>query len=964
MSENTTLQKAYTVSKETIDELYNKLNGDNYTAKEIQDYYAHLMACKAEYISFFYSFICNHPKLKRKRQKTKEEMAAKMFKDTLNRLAYAADDGMMWSPFTETIEQAIGRIVSELTDEKIQQHINKKKKEREAKEKIINNPETLYELRAKANTPGIELTPKEAERLDELTALDIKEKKQRNQEKQVEMARETVRNERFSISKDKHTKTGSDIWIVKLVERVEKQEFYDIKRQMSRLGGYYSRFSRGFIFDKDPTSHLTNGDVDASVQEKEGTVPEKFRNMAKTMQKEIEEKRNDDRLTNTARRQAQDASARMEADRLERIKKIMLRIADALEEKKLIHLSEIHARTHIETLERLLYQAKIRADKENNVRWEITSEREVKKEDIHYANYPMPETHYDNLIKLISGTKGMTGTVQAARRIEKFIKQRNKDSYLINFLSVYEDVEKLMQIGKNMTQVRDVVSRINDDLADRKRIRAMGLNCIEQLRAALREYLIYRKGSEKSAEEKNTDVVRKMEQTAVLSKIEGFFPTPKTLAEELVRRADIQKGERILEPSAGKANIAAAIKERYPENELHVVEYNHSLREILTAKGYTLVGQDFLAFTDTYDKIIMNPPFERGQDIKHVQHAYNLLNDDGKLVAIMSEGPFYRSDKQSVAFRDWLEEVNGTSEKLPEAFEKAERSTGVSARLVCISKLIKESKDKQEEEVPLIEKPLAEKVKPSADNQLELEPYEITQFDYTQAARDEFYRIRSLPENDMAIVSGVSRKPMTEKQRIKFDNRLARNSCLPALDEWNNLKAKHEASVRKAVRDGVLDKDRYIFLHAETYGDYDEFKAPTSQELAAEKHKKIEERKIALKKKVQENIANMLPGGKVRHAGMGLVGEVVKVNQKSFRVKIQGSGSHDTWPKDIIDVATLPEIQETGNTTEESISVSNTSENEEMCSSTVAYAPQKIKEYNKKVKPKERISEAQLIFAI
>jgi hypothetical protein len=51
----------------------------------------------------------------------------------------------------------------------------------------------------------------------------------------------------------------------------------------------------------------------------------------------------------------------------------------------------------------------------------------------------------------------------------------------------------------------------------------------------------------------------------------------------------------------------------------------------------------------------MNPPFEKGQDIEHVRHAYDQLKPGGRVVAIMSEGPFFRSDKKATEFRDWLE---------------------------------------------------------------------------------------------------------------------------------------------------------------------------------------------------------------------------------------------------------------------------------------------------------------------
>lgn len=36
--------------------------------------------------------------------------------------------------------------------------------------------------------------------------------------------------------------------------------------------------------------------------------------------------------------------------------------------------------------------------------------------------------------------------------------------------------------------------------------------------------------------------------------------------------------------------------------------------------------------------IVMNPPFSKGQDIKHVMHARRFLRADGLLIAIVSAG--------------------------------------------------------------------------------------------------------------------------------------------------------------------------------------------------------------------------------------------------------------------------------------------------------------------------------------
>lgn len=163
-----------------------------------------------------------------------------------------------------------------------------------------------------------------------------------------------------------------------------------------------------------------------------------------------------------------------------------------------------------------------------------------------------------------------------------------------------------------------------------------------------------------------------------------LFPTPPALAAEMVRRAGIRQGDRVLEPSAGTGRLAKAAKEAGAW--VVCVEFNHSLIGRLLDMGFEVICKDFMEYTQParVDAVIMNPPFSNGADIDHVRHAYDLLTE-GNLVAIMSEGSFYRSDKKATAFRAWLESVGGESEQLP-AGTFRQSGTNVSTRLVTISK--------------------------------------------------------------------------------------------------------------------------------------------------------------------------------------------------------------------------------------------------------------------------------------
>lgn len=220
---------------------------------------------------------------------------------------------------------------------------------------------------------------------------------------------------------------------------------------------------------------------------------------------------------------------------------------------------------------------------------------------------------------------------------------------------------------------------------ERQRLQAMGIENTPMLRAALRELISLKEDAPQA------DKVKQLERNLAGKKGIGvdYFPTPKSVAADMVSRADIQPGMDVLEPSAGNGNIADAIRDAGIDPD--VVEMSGQLREILEAKGYPVVGHDFteLGADKKYDRIIMNPPFGGGADIDHVRHAFDMLKPGGRIVAIMGEGAFSRSDKKATEFRSWLDELGGASEQLPQGTfldSSLPSTTGANARLVEISR--------------------------------------------------------------------------------------------------------------------------------------------------------------------------------------------------------------------------------------------------------------------------------------
>src|SRR5690606_12977352 len=120
-----------------------------------------------------------------------------------------------------------------------------------------------------------------------------------------------------------------------------------------------------------------------------------------------------------------------------------------------------------------------------------------------------------------------------------------------------------------------------------------------------------------------------------------------------------------------------------------VVEMAGQLREILQEKGHNLIGNDFLELPtdEKYDRIVMNPPFSKNQDIDHVSHAYSMLKPGGRIVAIVSSMAGERSDGKNKAFRDFLNAIAADEQALPDgAFKSSLNPTGVSTKVLIIDK--------------------------------------------------------------------------------------------------------------------------------------------------------------------------------------------------------------------------------------------------------------------------------------
>jgi len=176
------------------------------------------------------------------------------------------------------------------------------------------------------------------------------------------------------------------------------------------------------------------------------------------------------------------------------------------------------------------------------------------------------------------------------------------------------------------------------------------------------------------------------------------FYTPPEIARTVIQHASISHGHHVLEPSAGKGNIAVHLWPdgigTHPINRggrTLLIENDPKSCEVLRKEFDPdhVLEQDFLTVIPNpatgFDRVVMNPPFTGGQDIEHVTHAFKFLKPGGRLVAITSPSWQTKQDKKSATFRQLVEDHGRIAEEFSEGSFK-ESGANVRTLLVILDR--------------------------------------------------------------------------------------------------------------------------------------------------------------------------------------------------------------------------------------------------------------------------------------
>lgn len=113
---------------------------------------------------------------------------------------------------------------------------------------------------AQNNGMNIKVVPKTA-RIKNKATKPAKANSMPAEEKPAEKAQEAPQIEEktgytYKITKGEDTRDGSELWLVRIVETLDKAAYIAENKRIQALKGYYSKFHKAFIFRYDPTEAL------------------------------------------------------------------------------------------------------------------------------------------------------------------------------------------------------------------------------------------------------------------------------------------------------------------------------------------------------------------------------------------------------------------------------------------------------------------------------------------------------------------------------------------------------------------------------------------------------------------------------------------------------------------------------------------------------------------------------------
>ena len=488
---------------------------------------------------------------------------------------------------------------------------------------------------------------------------------------------------RLTVEKTTHTKTGQDIWVVRMTDRLDRDAFKKVQQKVTQLGGSrHSTFTKGFNFFKDPTDILAQ--IVAVMPETTPAAPESPARDAKK-DKNVTLRRLWDEAEGAsyARKRANfmAAKAKVPDISVEEAQEWLKANVDiktfAEKEPQAETLISLRAELKERILnDRFIKQALISPDKPHVDDLRLALQRVAKKEQaammVASANN---DTLDGDLWNVFNTDDERTRIVDQIVSERKKIVEQQEDAETIKGKDVVADTPSL-HVAEFVVGVLKAGGRVDAASLQAQAEKAWGATLAEgvfdrkdiydAMELGVNLYLASKEGRasvgpmtdsvfaknvlsrlEKLLSALPTQTVRSKEQDDFQQ-----FSTPPNLAYVAAWVASPTRNDVVLEPSAGIGGLAVFAKTAGAE--VIVNEFSPRRAAVLQHMGFDrLFNEDATQLDNILPDdvrptlIIMNPPFTsagdrnvKGLDVgtRHIEQALKRLEPGGRLVAIVGRG--------------------------------------------------------------------------------------------------------------------------------------------------------------------------------------------------------------------------------------------------------------------------------------------------------------------------------------
>lgn len=107
-------------------------------------------------------------------------------------------------------------------------------------------------------------TPYEVEKVVKKTLKAEKKNTTTTETTEASTEETNVNNYTYEVTDDTDTRTNEKIYLVKVAEKLSREEYLSVNKYIKSLGGYYSKFKHAFLFKENPTEKLNATTTEAT----------------------------------------------------------------------------------------------------------------------------------------------------------------------------------------------------------------------------------------------------------------------------------------------------------------------------------------------------------------------------------------------------------------------------------------------------------------------------------------------------------------------------------------------------------------------------------------------------------------------------------------------------------------------------------------------------------------------------